>query len=88
MVIWIIKKVVVQLDSLATDHKFIPGMGRKKSTPRSAFLLGINIGMIKQIKYSGLFPEKHESPVGTTLGLPQPKPAAPVVPVQQQPVKS
>ena len=88
MVIWIIKKVVVQLDSLATDHKFIPGMGRKKSTPKSAFLLGINIGMINQIKYSGLFPERHASPVGTTQGMNQPKPVAPVVPVQMQPVKS
>jgi hypothetical protein len=44
--------------------------------------------MINQIKYSGLFPEKHSSPVGTTLGLPQPKPVAAVVPVQLQPVKS
>jgi hypothetical protein len=44
--------------------------------------------MIGQIKYSGLFPEKHASPIGTTLGLPQPKSVAPVVPVQMQPVKS
>jgi hypothetical protein len=44
--------------------------------------------MIGQIKYSGLFPEKHSSPIGTTLGLPQPKPMAPVVPVKIQPVKS
>lgn len=44
--------------------------------------------MINQIKYSGLFPERHASPVGTTLGLPQPKPVAPVVPIQMQPVKS
>jgi hypothetical protein len=44
--------------------------------------------MISQIKYSGLFPERHASPVGTTLGLPQPRPASPIVPVQQQPVKS
>ena len=63
-------------------------MGRKKSTPKSAFLLGINIGMINQIKYSGLFPERHASPVGTTQGMNQPKPVAPVVPVQMQPVKS
>ena len=70
------------------NQRIHPGMGRKKSTLRSAFLLGINIGMINQIKYSGLFPEKHASPVGTTLGLPQPRPAAPVVPVQMQPVKS
>jgi hypothetical protein len=44
--------------------------------------------MIAQIKYSGLFPEKHTSPVGTTLGMNQPKPVVPVVPVNQQPVKS
>jgi hypothetical protein len=52
------------------------------------FLLGINIVMIGQINFSGLFPVKHPSPIGTTLGLPQPKPVAPVVPVQMQPVKS
>ena len=39
------------------------------STCWSAFLLSINIAMIAQIKYSGLFPEKHPSPIGTTLGL-------------------
>jgi hypothetical protein len=44
--------------------------------------------MINQIKYSGLFPERHASPVGTTQGLNQPPPPLPVVPVQQQPVKS
>jgi len=44
--------------------------------------------MIAEIKYSGLFPQRHASPIGTTLGLPQLKPVAPVVPVQLQPVKS
>jgi len=45
--------------------------------------------MIAQIKYSGLFPEKHASPVGTALGLNQPRPApVPPVPVVQKPVKS
>ena len=44
--------------------------------------------MINQIKYSGLFPERHTSPIGTTEGMNQPKPATPVVPVPQQPVKS
>jgi len=44
--------------------------------------------MINQIKYSGLFPVKHESPVGTTQGMNQPRPTPVVVPVQQQPVKS
>jgi hypothetical protein len=44
--------------------------------------------MINQIKYSGLFPEKHPSPVGTTMGMNQIKPVPPVVPVKQQPVKS
>jgi hypothetical protein len=44
--------------------------------------------MISQINFSGLFPQKHASPIGTTLGLPQPKPVAPVVPIQMQPVKS
>jgi len=63
-------------------------MGRSKKAPQGAFLLSINIDMIAQIKYSGLFPERHPSPIGTTLGLPQPKPVAPVVPVQLQPVKS
>lgn len=44
--------------------------------------------MITQIKYSGLFPERHTSPVGTTQGLNQLSPPPPVVPVVQQPVKS
>ena len=44
--------------------------------------------MINQIKYSGLFPEPHVSPVGTTLGLNQPRPQPVAVPVPQQPVKS
>lgn len=51
-------------------------------------MLGINIYMIGQITYSGLFPKKHPSPVGTAQGYNQPKPVAPVVPVTQQPVKS
>ena len=42
--------------------------------------------MINQIKYSGLFPERHASPVGTTQGINQPKPVAPVVPVQMREV--
>jgi len=44
--------------------------------------------MINQIKYSGLFPERHASPIGTTQGINQPKPQPVVVPVQLQPVKS
>ena len=44
--------------------------------------------MIAQIKYSGLFPEKHASPVGTAQGLNQLKTALPPVPVVQKPVKS
>jgi hypothetical protein len=60
----------------------------QSSTPKSAFLLDINIAMISEIKYSGLFPVKHESPVGTTQGMNQPRPAPVVVPVPQQPVKS
>tara|TARA_R110000782_G_scaffold3684_9_gene13333 strand:+ start:1219 stop:1353 length:135 start_codon:yes stop_codon:yes gene_type:complete len=43
--------------------------------------------MIAQIKYSGLFPEKHVSPVGTAQGLNQIKPTAAPVPVVLQPVK-
>jgi hypothetical protein len=44
--------------------------------------------MIAQINYSGLFPKKHPSPVGTAQGYNQLKSVAPVVPVSQQPVKS
>ena len=44
--------------------------------------------MITQIKYSGLFPERHASPIGTVLGLNQPKPQPTAVPVVPQPVKS
>ena len=45
--------------------------------------------MIGQIKYSGLFPEKHVSPVGTAQGLNQPRlTTVPPVPVVQKPVKS
>ncbi len=44
--------------------------------------------MISQIKYSGLFPEPHASPVGTVLGLNQPKSLPTAVPVTLQPVKS
>ena len=45
--------------------------------------------MIAQIKYSGLFPEPHPSPVGTTQSLNQPQTTpVPPVPVVQQPVKS
>jgi len=44
--------------------------------------------MIAQIKYSGLFPVKHVSPVGTALGLNQPRPPTPAIPVVQKPVKS
>ena len=45
--------------------------------------------MIAQIKYSGLFPVKHTSPVGTAQGLNQPRLApVPPVPVVQKPVKS
>jgi hypothetical protein len=44
--------------------------------------------MISEIKYSGLFPKKHPSPIGTAEGYNQPKPTPPVVPVQQQPVKT
>lgn len=48
----------------------------------------INICMITQLNYSGLFPKKHASPVGTAQGYNQTKPTAPVVPVTQRPVKS
>ena len=43
--------------------------------------------MITQIKYSGLFPEKHTSPVGTMQGLNQLKPLPVAVPIVQRPVK-
>lgn len=64
------------------------GNGKNKKRPSGRFLLGINIVMISEIKYSGLFPQKHESPVGTTQGMNQPRPVPVVVPVKQQPVKS
>lgn len=44
--------------------------------------------MIAQIKYSGLFPVPHTSPVGTAQGLNQIKTAVQPVPVVQQPVRS
>jgi len=44
--------------------------------------------MIAKINYSGLFPEKHTSPVASNQGYNQPKPQPLVVPVVQRPVKS
>ena len=38
-------------------------MGRNQKAPCGAFCLAINIIMLK-LKYSGLFPPKHESPIG------------------------
>ena len=63
-------------------------MGRTKKGSEEPFLLGINIYMIGQINYSGLFPQKQISPVGTAQGYNQPKPAQAVIVVVQKPVKS
>jgi hypothetical protein len=73
---------------LSPNQKKIFRKRKNKKRPSGRFLLGINIDMISQIKYSGLFPEKHISPVGTVLGLNQPQPQPAVVPVVPQPVKS
>jgi len=62
-------------------------MGRSRKAPQGAFLL-VKYVMISKIKYSGLFPEPHASPVGSAQGLNQPKPQPPAVPVVLQPVKS
>jgi hypothetical protein len=70
------------------NQRIQPRDGKEQKGSSEPFLLGINIYMIGQITYSGLFPKKHPSPVGTAQGYNQPKPVAPVVPVTQQPVKS
>jgi len=43
-------------------------MGRSRKGPQGPFLLIINIDMISGIKFSGLIPVKHPSPVGNADG--------------------
>jgi hypothetical protein len=56
----------------------------QKSPERGFFVDPINIVMITGVKFSGLFPIKHPSPIGNADGYYVQPPAKSVVPVKQK----
>jgi hypothetical protein len=62
-------------------------MGRQKKAQKCAFFVGLNIDMISDVKFSGLFVPRPLSPVGTAQGYYQESGIKFIVPVNKQPVK-